>query len=271
MSNWIQNTIQTNGISLAYHRTGTGNKPPLVLAHGITDSGLCWARVAKELEKNFDVIMVDARGHGESDRPEDGYSPSDHADDLAGLIEGLGLEKPTIMGHSMGAASAADLASRYSHLVGKVVLEDPPAQKGDPTPAEVAARNERMIQWRDQLAERQKGDASAIVTEGKSSNPKWHESEFAVWAQAKQRVSLNVFNFGLKPRAPWPDAVANIQSPTLLVTGDPTLGAIVTAEQATEATSANAQIRVAHIPEAGHNIRRDRFDRFVEVVMGFLA
>ena len=271
MSNWTKSSIQTNGILLTYHRTGRGENPPLVLAHGITDSGLCWTRVAKALEKEYDIIMVDARGHGESDRPEDGYSPDDHADDLAGLIEGLGLEKPRVMGHSMGASTVSNLASHYPHLVGKVVLEDPPPQKANATPEDVAAGKERMTTWRARLAESQKGDASAIIAQGKIDNPKWHESEFDLWSKAKMGVSLNVFNFGMKPRTPWPESVANIQSPTLLVTGDPELGAIVSSEHSSMAEASNPQIQVAHIPEVGHNIRRDNFERFVEVVREFLA
>ena len=75
MTTWPSNQVKTNGITLHYHRTG-GDKPPLVLAHGITDTGLCWIRAAQVLQEVFDIIMVDARGHGHSDKPERGYSAS---------------------------------------------------------------------------------------------------------------------------------------------------------------------------------------------------
>ena len=62
MSSWTSNTVDANGITLHYWRTG-GDKPPLVLCHGITDNGLCWTRAARALEARFDVIMLDAHGH----------------------------------------------------------------------------------------------------------------------------------------------------------------------------------------------------------------
>ncbi len=124
MSNWTSGFVQTNGIRIHYYRTG-GDKPALVLAHGITDHGMCWRRVAQALEQEYDVIMVDARGHGHSDAPETGYSSQDHAADLAGLIEGLALEKSTLIGHSMGASNAAKVAGEYPNLVSRIILEDP--------------------------------------------------------------------------------------------------------------------------------------------------
>ena len=59
MSSWTSNTVDANGITLHYWRTG-GDKPAIVLCHGITDNGLCWTRAARVLEARFDVIMLDA-------------------------------------------------------------------------------------------------------------------------------------------------------------------------------------------------------------------
>ncbi len=64
---WTQGSITiTDGIELFYTRTGKGEKPPIVLAHGITDSGLCWHQFASELEEDYDLIMYDEYGHGKS-------------------------------------------------------------------------------------------------------------------------------------------------------------------------------------------------------------
>ncbi|MEZ4558556.1 MAG: hypothetical protein R2854_19355 [Caldilineaceae bacterium] len=59
MSSWTSDTVDANG-TLHYWRTG-GDKPTLVLCHGITDNGLCWTRRGAVLEGRFDVIMLDAR------------------------------------------------------------------------------------------------------------------------------------------------------------------------------------------------------------------
>jgi N-formylmaleamate deformylase len=70
-----------NGVRLHYTRTG-GKKPPVVLAHGFSDAGLCWTPVAQALEANYDLVMVDARGHGFSDAPATGYTLTEMASDL---------------------------------------------------------------------------------------------------------------------------------------------------------------------------------------------
>ena len=118
--------IVTHGTKLHYYRSG-GSKPPLVLVHGITDDGLCWSPVAEVLSAEYDVIMVDLRGHGKSDAPEEGYDLVTMATELSGLITGLGLDNPVVMGHSLGAVTAMTLAGLTPHLPLAIILEDPPA------------------------------------------------------------------------------------------------------------------------------------------------
>jgi pimeloyl-ACP methyl ester carboxylesterase len=107
MPEWFSGDVKTNGLRMHYYRTG-GEKPPLVLAHGATDSGQCWSRVARTLESEYDVILPDARGHGLSDAPERGYTTSDHAGDLAGFINALGSpaagRRRTLNGRRLGFA-----------------------------------------------------------------------------------------------------------------------------------------------------------------------
>src|SRR5690242_13485221 len=100
MTDWQSGHVEANGIRLHYTRTG-GDRPPLVLAHGFSDDGLCWTPVVAVLAPDYDVIMVDARGHGLSDAPAHGYGSAEHAADLAGAIGALGLRRPAVLGHSM--------------------------------------------------------------------------------------------------------------------------------------------------------------------------
>ena len=78
MTHWQTGIVDVDGLAIHYTRTG-GVKPSLVLAHGFSDDGLCWTPVTQALEADYDIIMIDARGHGRSDAPESGYSPLDHA------------------------------------------------------------------------------------------------------------------------------------------------------------------------------------------------
>lgn len=137
-ANWSDGYVWGNGIRIHYWRTG-GNKPPLVLAHGSSDDGLCWTNLARELEASFDIIMPDARGHGLTDPPTASDPADVQVEDLAALIRELKLVKPILMGHSMGSSSVAWFAAKYPDVPRGVVLEDPglaarrPGGPGAPT------------------------------------------------------------------------------------------------------------------------------------------
>ena len=81
MASWATGTFKSNGIDMHYLRTG-GNKPPVVLLHGLMLSGACWTHLAQALEEDYDLIMPDARGHGLSSAPDHGYC----YDNLAALM-----------------------------------------------------------------------------------------------------------------------------------------------------------------------------------------
>lgn len=269
MKDWEQGDAIANGVRLHYYRTG-GDKPPLVLAHGITDNGLCWTRLARALEPEYDVVMYDARGHGRSDAPEDGYSYDDHAADLAGLVTVLGLRQPRLMGHSMGAASVAVMAARHPELVHCVVLEDPPWRPDfvASTPEQQQAAAE---QWRVMLAGWQAKTRAELVAWCRQERAHWDEADIGPWADSKLQAHMNVVKVVSAPRTPWQEVVSRIQCPILLLRGDPVLGAIVSPESAREAASLWRRGQVVHIPGAGHNIRRDQFERTLAAIRSFLC
>lgn len=279
MSSWFFGDVPANGIRIHYHRTG-GDKPTLVLSHGFSDNGLCWSRVAWVLEKDYDVIMVDARGHGLSDAPEGPYTAKVHAADLAGLIRALDLGKPALIGHSMGAATSATAAALYPDLVSAAILEDPPwfgpnSHRAVQTPQERQA----WSQARQARIERFQAMTHAEVIQAghaDDEHPTWAEVEFGPWAEAKQQMSLNVFqgNHGRgiqELRGRWQDIVPRIQCPTLLITADPEKDGIVTPEVARQVMQTNDKIQVVHLPAAGHNVRRESYEPFIWTVVGFLS
>jgi pimeloyl-ACP methyl ester carboxylesterase len=124
MMSWITGFQETNGISIRYLRTG-GDKPPIVLLHGLTGNGACWTPLARSLEKEYDVVMPDARGHGYSSTPLHGYRYEDHAADVIELIRRLGLCAPILLGHSMGGMTAAVVASLAAKSIRAAILVDP--------------------------------------------------------------------------------------------------------------------------------------------------
>jgi len=259
---WASGTVTANGIAIRYHRTG-GSHPPLVLAHGFSDNGLCWTRIARELEDAFDIVMVDARNHGESSRADVG--PEDLANDLAGVIAALGLGRPALMGHSMGAQTAAEVAARFPDRVARLVLEDPPWRASQPGDDPMARQRDGFRQWLTAMAGM---SVEEIARAGAEASPAWDAEEFPAWARAKQQVDLRSLE-GVSFR-PWQSIVPAIACPTLLLYGDPALGGIVDATVAHEAGAANRFVRTQHVAGAGHNIRREQNDMFLAAVRAFL-
>lgn len=265
MSDWSQGDVITNGIRMHYYRTG-GNKPPLVLCHGFSDNGLCWTPTARVLEKLYDIIMIDARGHGLSEAPEGDYGSQAQADDLAGLIRALGLGRPVVMGHSMGGATTLQLAAEYPELVSQAILEDAGAFE-IPTVSDDAPRRNNLAIW---VTEMQTKTREEIMALGRQQSPSWAEEEFGPWADSKLQLRSQAMGMRSRTRPPWREVFAKVQCPLLLITSDVDKGAIVRPESAAEAARINPKVRVVHIPGAGHNIRREQFDAFIATVQAFL-
>jgi N-formylmaleamate deformylase len=125
MSPWSDSFVTSNGIQVHYYRTG-GDKPKVIFNHGAGDDGLCWTHVARELENDYDVIMVDARGHGKTSSGKGDYCTAQRVADLAGLVRALGLDRPVVGGHSLGADTSVSFAAIHPELTRGIFLEDPP-------------------------------------------------------------------------------------------------------------------------------------------------
>lgn len=264
--NWIEEDLLINGRTFHYTRTGGQGKPVLVLAHGFSDAGWCWLPVARDLEAEWDVILPDARGHGRSARIQPGET-IDRAADLANLVRALGLERPVVGGHSMGANTAAMLGQRFPELARALVLEDPPWFPPEPEGAAPARPNP----FRDNLTSFAGKSVDELIAICRKQNPAWPEVELRPWAEAKLRFDLGFFQLPPVPRYHWQDAAAALQCPTLLLTADPARGAIVTPEIAREAAQRNPRIQVEYLAGAGHNIRREAYAGYMKALRAFLA
>ena len=101
--------------------------PLLHFAHANGFNAQTYRGLLSPLSDRFHIVASDARGHGRSDAPEQGYGPAEQAADLAGVISALGLHRPAVLGHSMGAATTLALAGAYPDVPRAILLEDPPA------------------------------------------------------------------------------------------------------------------------------------------------
>lgn len=112
--------LHANGIDIYYEIHGDGK--PLVLISGLGYGLWQWHKMVPGLAEHFRVITYDNRGAGESGKPEGPYNVAMMADDLAGLLDGLGVEKTAVLGHSMGGFIAQQFVLTRPQRVTKLIL-----------------------------------------------------------------------------------------------------------------------------------------------------
>ncbi len=279
MTVWKDGYVEANNIRIHYYQTG-GNKPQIVLNHGAMDDGLCWTRVAKELEQDYDVIMFDSRGHGLSDSGQGDYRPETRAKDTAEAIQKLGLDKPVIGGHSMGAEASLYVAALYPDLLSALFMEDPPVPMPDQPMfgGEMGENGEKVIKMMARMM-----TISKIMPQfigkmlAKKMMPGYPDVEIIPWLNSKKRIRRDFMN-GMASagdsivQSPSPfDMLKDVQVPTLLIRGDREMGAIISDAAATEMEKTLPGLQVAHLRGASHNIRRDKFDDYIRTLRAFLA
>ena len=113
---------ETNGIKLHYEIHGEENDEPLILVSGWTLKKEMWLAQVPAFEKHYKVITFDNRGSGKSDRPDKPYTMEMFADDLAGLMDALKIDKAHMMGYALGGMILQKFALRYHDRVNKLVL-----------------------------------------------------------------------------------------------------------------------------------------------------
>jgi 3-oxoadipate enol-lactonase len=112
--------VQVNGITMNYDQQGTGE--PIILIPYLAADYACYAFQVADYAKHYTCISVDLRGAGESDKPEGTYSTELFADDVAALMQALGIQQAHIAGLSLGAATGMWLAAKYPEKVKSLSL-----------------------------------------------------------------------------------------------------------------------------------------------------
>lgn len=115
--------VETNGIQMHYDEKGSGE--PLLLIMGITATGDVWQAHSDCWSEEFRCIFPDNRGVGRTDKPAGDYSSEMMADDYAGLLDALGLDRVRVVGCSMGSIIAQQLCLRHPERVQSAVLMCP--------------------------------------------------------------------------------------------------------------------------------------------------
>ncbi|MFG2138245.1 alpha/beta fold hydrolase [Streptomyces sp. NPDC048650] len=222
-----------------------GRGPALVILPGITSPAVTMDFVARELTDLVRPLIVDVRGRGLSDEG-GGYSLEEYAEDTEAVVDGLGLRRPLLLGHSMGARIAAAVAARGKVAVAGSVLADPPMSGPGRGPYPTA-----LEAFLDQLTQAERGtDADEVAL----SWPRWPRREQELRARwlsscARQAIVATHRGFETEDFFAWWPAVAG---PAALLYGADS--PVVTAAGATEAQTRLPAASCSAVPDAGHMI-----------------
>ena len=269
--------VEANGLRLHFLDWGNPGKPDMLLLHGFAQTCHSWDFVALAFSDRFHVVVLDQRGHGDSDWAPDGdYSPETQQKDIHAFVQTVGLTSLVVMGLSMGGRNSFTYAASHGDDIRALVIVD-----AGPENMPAGSRNIRQfVQQDDEL-----DSVDAFVQRFLKYNPRRDPVQV--------RGSM-VHNLKQLPSGRWtwkydsllrspdrrmqqdPDATARLWSylegltcPTLVVRGAES--DIIAKETAGAMHERIPNGRLATVPNAGHLVMGDNPAGFEQAVTGFLS
>ena len=138
------NFVNLNGLRF-HDREYAGPGRPIVLLHGLASNSRWWLLGGPLLARRFRVLALDQRGHGESDKPDDGYDFATVTGDLAAFVDALELERPVVVGHSWGGEMALEYAATYPERAAGAVLVEGGFMEVSARPGATWERTQEMM------------------------------------------------------------------------------------------------------------------------------
>jgi esterase len=250
------------GMRLHYLDWGTAGRPPILFLHGGGLTARTWDLVCLALRPSHHCFALDQRGHGDSEwSPGLEYDTAAHVRDLEALIEHLGLERPVLVGQSMGALNALAYAARHADALGGLVLVDmtPDVQMAAAkrvfdfvrAPAELDSVEEfveRAVEF-NPARDRRLLRRSLLHNLRRLPNGKW------TWKYDRRRMTPEGFERVRAEMTGIKDELGAVTCPTLVVRGE-------RSEAVTEHTAAALAEALPHgervtVPDAGHTVQGD--------------
>jgi pimeloyl-ACP methyl ester carboxylesterase len=254
----------------------SGSPPAIVLLHGYTGHARTWDALAESLASRYRVLAPDARGHGESGWAGNAaaYGVASQVADVVALLAGLGVERASVLGLSMGGRTALNLAARHPDLVERLVVVD----IGPEVAPAGAARIGASVGAKDVF-----DSPDEAFSRAREQNPIPPDDVL------RHRVRNNLL---LLPDGRWtwrydpvlraggaqlprPDvaqqwaSLASIAAPTLLVRGE--LSDVLDPEHAQRMVADIADCTLVEVEGAGHPVPLDQPDRFLGAIRSFLS
>ncbi|HIK54361.1 MAG TPA: alpha/beta hydrolase [Synechococcales cyanobacterium M55_K2018_004] len=259
----------------------SGQKPVMVLIHGWAGSARYWESTARAIAPNFDCLLYDLRGFGRSHLPRPvppevraiGYELDTYADDLALLLDTLGLTQVCLNAHSTGASIAAFFLNRYSNRVERAILTCNGIFEYDEKAFQAFYRfGKYVVDFRPSwLSKLPFVDRLFMARFLHRPIPASARREFLEdYLSADYEAALGTVYTAVSKRAVevMPQEFARITVPTLLISGE--FDKIIPAALGKAAAQLNAQVQHVVIPRTGHFPMLEDPSTYLQVVSQFL-
>lgn len=234
---------------------------PMLLLHGIGMDWRVWQAMSRRLHPWFALYLVDLRGHGESEKPNHGYTLSHYAADIEDLLDQLGIQNAVLIGSSLGGLVAAAVEAPVD-IVAHRILVDPPLTGGplrDPSQLEI------ILGLKHGPVE----DLAAYLgVSYAGSGATWRRVMAEMWQRAADGVIVDLLAnrehaFAIH------QALRVDESPTLIMRGDRARGSVLTDAQVADALALLPRGSAVHVAGAGHAVHADRPEEFARLVLRF--
>jgi pimeloyl-ACP methyl ester carboxylesterase len=249
---WREERAQGRGVQLYVRRVIDPVAPPALLLHGLGVGGSIWQAFARRLLPHLAAIAPDLRGHGQSDAPPVGYTPTDYANDLLEVLRVEG--RMPVVGHSLGALVALRMAEGQADLVPWLVVLDPPLDPNLRNPEVESVyrlRHAPAGELETYLLSRNPGGGALLA-----------ESLAKLFRQAADAAFEAMFTN-------WPFQAPSVRQPVLVLQADPAHGGILgdAAAQAFVKRLPHGQLQ--KIPGAAHALHASHPAEVAQAILEF--
>jgi pimeloyl-ACP methyl ester carboxylesterase len=270
--------VTIHGHRRAFVRRGSG--PALLLLHGLGCDHSTWEPVLDQLAKRFTVVAPDLLGHGSSDKPRADYSVGGYANGMRDLISVLGIDRVTVVGHSLGGGVAMQFAYQYPELSERLVLVAPGGFGPEVTPAIRAVTTPGFHQVAGLLTlpgVRHATTRALRLLAGSGLRQTRDLGEVArIWDSFKDERTRAAIRHVVRAVVDWRGQVITVSDrayltaamPLCVIWGEDDM--VIPATHARTAAEVAPGARVEILPNCGHFPHRDHPERFAKVLQEFV-
>ena len=262
--------VVNDGRRVHYLDWGSEDKTPFIMLHGIARSAHSYDHIAPHFQRDYRVIAMDLRGHGDSDwHPAAAYLVEDYVKDLERLVEQLNLRGIVLTGSSTGGRVAQVYAGLHPERVARLIVEDVGPERPEDISKGFAQRVEREMKgWASE------DELLSSLRQGRTRVPEEMQRNWIRYETKRLENGRVVWKYdpavakGFVPTELW-DYVRRITAPTIYVLGAESNIVPPSTQQRLEALVPH--IKVVTVPDAGHYPHQETPRVFIAVVKAFLA